>query len=438
MKIFFEVLFCKILRIVLKIFGKGSSFPGKFILFFNPNVLLDIKLPKYVIAVTGSNGKTSTVELINHVLSNNGLNVAYNYEGSNQIEGITTLLLCDSDFHGVCKSDVCLLEVDERYAEEIFSYFTPTHLLVSNLFRDQTTRNGNREWVYSCIERSISSNVNLILNADDPLSSLLSSKANKTVYYGIDKTSDNVNIGVFDDGIYCPKCNSKLVYHYRHFDNLGDYECSNCGYKKHETTYTINDINLNESYIVINNKKVTLGFSSFYNAYNSLAAYSIARELGIEENSVIRSLNNYELKNKRIVKFNINNKKGIFLASKHENPVSYNQSMNYIRNYKKDVSVLIVVDQISRKYFTSETSWLWDIDFNLLKANNVCKIILSGKYTNDLALRFEFTDINDIIVEKIDDIKTAVERLANVEQDDLFIITCFSDQANVLSRVSSL
>lgn len=438
MKIFFAVLFCKVLRVILKIFGKGSSFPGKFVLFFNPNILLDIKLPKYVIAVTGSNGKTSTVELINHILSNNGYTVAYNYEGSNQIEGITTLLLGDSDFKGVSKSDVCLLEVDERYAEETFSYFAPTHLLVSNLFRDQTTRNGNREWVYSCIERSISSNMNLILNADDPLSSLLASKADNVVYYGIDKVIDDDNKGIFDDGIYCPKCNGKLIYHYRHFDNLGYFECSNCGHKKHETTYTIHDLNLNESYIAINNKKISLGFSSFYNAYNSLAAYSLARELNIDENSIIHYLNNYELKNKRIIKFDIDNKKGIFLASKHENPVSYNQSMNYIRNYKKDVSVLIVVDKISRKYFTSETSWLWDIDFNLLNTNNVRKIIISGKYTNDLALRLEYTNINEINIEKIDDIKTAVERLANVEQDDIFIVTCFSDQANVLSKVYSL
>ena len=47
--------------------------------------------PKYIVAVTGSNGKTSTVEMIAHILCESGKKVAWNKEGSNQIEGVTTL-----------------------------------------------------------------------------------------------------------------------------------------------------------------------------------------------------------------------------------------------------------------------------------------------------------------------------------------------------------
>ena len=87
------ILACKLLRFAGKLLGKGSSLPGSVALKLDPDILQKIKLPDRVIAVTGSNGKTSTVEMIAHVLRQNGWKVAYNREGSNQIEGVTTFLL---------------------------------------------------------------------------------------------------------------------------------------------------------------------------------------------------------------------------------------------------------------------------------------------------------------------------------------------------------
>ena len=92
MKKFFTILITKFLRIIGKLVGKGSSLPGKIALKLCPDILSRVKLPPYIIAVTGSNGKTSTVEMIAHLLTENGKTVAWNKEGSNQIEGVTTLV----------------------------------------------------------------------------------------------------------------------------------------------------------------------------------------------------------------------------------------------------------------------------------------------------------------------------------------------------------
>ena len=185
----------------------------------------------------------------------------------------------------------------------------------------------------------------------------------------------------------------------------------------------------------VDGNEILLSFPSLYNAYNNLSAYALCCEIGVDKNIVINSLNNYVLKNKRILTFALNGKQGTFLASKHENPVSYNQSITYISNYKKDVSVIIVVDRISRKYFTSETSWLWDIDFNLLNASNVKNVILSGTYAYDLALRFEYSDVDPNKVIVCQDIEKGIDKLANSNTNDLFIVTCFADQDNVLGKV---
>lgn len=50
---------------------------------------------------------------------------------------------------------------------------------------------------------------------------------------------------------------------------------------------------------------------------------------------------------------------------------SYDQSLRVARACPGDTTVMIVVDRISRKYFTSETSCFWDIDFELLEHDNI-------------------------------------------------------------------
>ena len=96
MRMILAIIVCKLLRFIGKLVGKGSSLPGQYALKICPDVLGRVKLPGCIIAVTGSNGKTSTVEMIAAILRASGKTVVYNEEGSNQIERVTTLILCSS------------------------------------------------------------------------------------------------------------------------------------------------------------------------------------------------------------------------------------------------------------------------------------------------------------------------------------------------------
>ena len=436
MRKFLAILICKLGRFVGKLIGKGSSMPGQAALKICPDVLRRVKLPEHIIAVTGSNGKTSTVEMIAAILRAGGKTVVYNEEGSNQIEGVTTLVLTHASLGGKVKADVLLIESDERYAARTFQFFHPTEFVITNLYRDQLTRNGHPEWVYDSILPALHPETELILNADDPLSSCFAQGRERVKWFGLDKCSVSTGAptGVYHDGAYCPVCRAPMEYDYVHYNQIGAYRCTKCGHKKPATDYTVTSVDLENAQVTIDGEvNIALAFRSIYNIYNILAAYAACRCAGVSGETAAAVLSHYLLKNGRMQTFHLGARHGTLLTSKHENSIAYDTNLRYIAASGKDCTVLVIVDAVSRKYFTSETSWLWDIDFDQLNAPHVKRVVLAGRYCNDLAERFSYTEVENWSVEP--DIAAAAAELKSNGDEELFVVTCFSDRDKILSRV---
>ena len=124
----------------------------------------------------------------------------------------------------------------------------------------------------------------------------------------------------------------------------------------------------------------------------------------------------------------------MLLTSKHENSISYNQSLLYITREKAPCTVVIIVDAVSRKYFTSETSWLWDIDFELLQNDCVKKVVLAGKYVHDLVTRFEYSGIDMKKVKAMGDLDDMMDEVKENAVGQIYVVTCFSDRMKFMSR----
>lgn len=436
MRKFLAIVLCKLGHFAGKLVGKGSSLPGKLALKVCPDILSRVRLPRHIIAVTGSNGKTSTVEMIAAVLRADGKNVIYNEEGSNQIEGVTTLILTHATLGGAVRADVLLLESDERYARYSFRHFHPTAFVITNLYRDQLTRNGHPEWVYDAILPAIHPDTELILNADDPLSSCFARGHEKVTWFGLDRCalSTDAPTGVYHDGAYCPVCHAPMTYDYVHYNHIGAYRCTKCGHQKPATDYTATAVDLDRGVLTIDGTvTVDLAFRSIYNVYNILAAYAVCRRAGTAAETCAGVLGNYLLKNGRMQTFRLGGHHGTLLTSKHENSIAYDTNLRYIAASKEDCTVLVIVDAVSRKYFTSETSWLWDIDFGQLNAPHVKEVVLSGRYCNDLAERFSYTDVKNWRVQP--DIAEAAAELSAAADGALYVVTCFSDRDKLLAHV---
>ncbi|MBQ6431758.1 MAG: DUF1727 domain-containing protein [Oscillospiraceae bacterium] len=439
MRKFLAILVCRLIRVIGGFVGKGTSLPGKYALKICPDILARVKKPKMIVAVTGSNGKTSTVEMIASVLQASGKTVAYNAEGSNQIEGVTTMILNSCTWGGKMKQDVLLIESDERYTKYTFKWFHPTHYVITNLYRDQLTRNGHPQWVYDAIKESVFDDTTLILNADDPTVSLFGQGRENVLWFGLDHSSVDTQefIGAYNDGLYCPVCGKPLSYDYYHFNHVGKYHCDACGFRRHDTDYTVTDVDLENSRITVNGKdEIKLAFRSVYNIYNILAAYTVCTLLGVPGEKIASLVSNYILKNGRYIEFTLGEHPGIFLISKHENSISYDLSFKFAVSQNVPCSIVIVVDAVSRKYFTSETSWLWDINFDQLNAPQIESIYLCGKYCNDLATRFSFTDIPQEKLKVFEDIDAACAELREHGSQQLYAVTCFSDKDKLMSNVT--
>ena len=435
------ILLCRILRTVGRWLGRGSSLPGEIVLKLDPTILQRVTLPKYIVAVTGSNGKTSTVEMIAKILTDAGMKVAYNREGSNQIQGVTTLILSNCNLKGQVQADVLLIESDERYARFTFRHFSPTHFVITNLYRDQMTRNGHPEWIYDIIDQSVQlmgENTNFLLNADDPLVSRFGQGKQKVTWFGVGETPDSHRPydSLYDDGAHCPVCKGKMVYNFRHFAAMGDYRCLACGYHREKPQFEATDLQLSRGYLTINGQTtIHLALKSMYNVYNVLAAFTVASLLGVQPDAISDSISDYVLTNGRVVSFHMGEHQGLLLTSKHENSTSYNQSIQLATAPERDCTILVIVQAISRKYFTSDTSWLWDIDFEKLNVPCVKKILLAGTYCWDLAARFDYTGIAPDKIVADPSIDQAMETMRREGVGDLYVITCLSDKDKFLTRL---
>lgn len=384
----------KMSQFVLKKLGRGSSFPGVFALKLDKNILAKFKLPKTTICITGTTGKTSITTTLASIYEQAGYKVGTNNKASNLIFGVTSLFIENSDLRGNIKSDILIIEIDERYVKKVFKYFKPDYFIVNNLSRDQMARNGHYDIVWKEINNSITDDIHLILNADDPLIYKLSLKhKGKVTYYGLKQNtySKLENIGTLDLS-YCPICHKKLEFDYFNYGNLGKYYCPNKDFSRPKIEYESELIDDNT--FKIDDEEIHLSNNALYNVYNLSACYATTKETGLKSKNIAKYLNNLSLKIKRLEEFNIGGKEVVLTLSKNDTPSSYNSSIDYVIKQPEQKTVILGFNTISIMYNIKDISWMYDVNFELLRNDNICKIICTGKFATNIATRLKYADID--------------------------------------------
>ena len=437
MKLTLLIMLNKSITFICKLFKfEGSVFPASIVRKFDKNILEKIKYPKYVVGVTGSSGKGSTTSMIAHILEVNGYKVVWNKSGSNVVNGTTTLILNNTKvFSHKMDCDFLLLEMDESYIKETFSKSTLTHLVVTNITRDQPARNGEPMFILNKIFNSIDEKTHLIINSDDAFVNRLKYlHKGEVTTYGIGKTKYSLKEPISNnvDAAYCPICHEKLVYKFYHYGHLGSYSCPN-GDFKNNIDIKAEKVDLEKQEMVINDNIIHLNKDVFFAVYYTLAAYSLCKVIGMEEVKIIHALNDEFLESKRLKSLKYHNREVDMLESKNENNLSYLQSLNYINNYKGKKTIILGFDNVSRRYKYNDISWLYDVDFEVLDLKNIDKILCIGRFRYDVYARLRLANIDEDKLVIVDNIKNISEDLDKTE-GTIFTMVCF-DMTAVLKKI---
>lgn len=409
----------------------GTTFPGRVALKIDKNILSKISKGYKVILVTGTNGKTTTTSMIYNIIKESGHPVITNNTGANLFPGIVTTFVDSFKFGSKVKDNYAVIEVDEANLKYITEYITPEVITVTNLFRDQLDRYGE---VYTTLNKILEGIYNvpettLVLNGDESLLGKLDLK-NPVHFYGFDKAvNDNKTIEINADAKFCKFCKTPYEYNFVTYNHLGDFYCPNCGYKRSDLMYAVTDIidiNADKSTIKFNDLEVSINQSGTYNIYNGLCAYSIAKELGISDSAIKKSLENQSSSFGRQETINIEGKDvKIFLV---KNPAGYNQSLDTIcLNKEKFAAAFLLNDNYADG---QDVSWIWDVDFEKLTETNIDEVYISGLRAYDMAVRLKTAGLNPnkFIIEE--QYEALTEAIKNGNCDKLYILATYTAMIN--------
>lgn len=388
----------------LRVFtGRGTNTPGIIMLKICPDALARFTMPPTVICVTGTNGKTSTSNLVTHVLRADGRKVVNNSKGSNMAPGLVSALLTASNLRGVVDADVAVLEVDERSSQYIYKHFAPTVLLCTNLFRDSIKRNGHSEFIFDKINDYLPASTTVLLNGNDAISGLLGDGVNKQVYYSVDRTSASTEVceNTVCDITACPKCGHRLKYEFFHYHHIGVPSCPECGFAMPASTYTASDVDFAAQTFVFHDPEggtLTLPFAAgnLFNVFNVTAAAAVCRMAGVPLKVIGSSVSDLSSKTGRFQAQQAGGRQVVSMLFKNQNPISGSQSLNYLRNIQgsKDV-VLVVTDSKDKVHGHEDISWLYDTDFDTLRSDDVHHVLIGGTRCYDVALRLVLEGVDE-------------------------------------------
>lgn len=441
-----SVAACKFTRFILRKTGRGgTAIPGIVAMKFSKKILAVVSSGMEIIVVTGTNGKTTSCNMIEHALNASGCDCLLNKSGANLLHGITADLVCNATLSGKPKSHYAVLEVDEAALKQVVPLVKPKVIVVTNLFSDQVDRYGGVENTLREIRTGVkrSPESTLVLNAEEPLTSSLSLDApNKIVWYGLNKSVDiQGNVDLADAG-KCPKCGADYEYDYHIYAHLGGFHCTKCDYK-HQTpdvsVISIEKIEANGSTIQLladgRIQTVRVALPAVYNIYNAAACIAAVKALNLPLQKAIDSLKTVRSSFGRLETFDLNGNRLQMILVK--NPAGCNQAFSYLTGFDEDFTAILCLND--RTGDGHDISWIQDTDYEKLCSDpHLKKIYVGGDRAKDLSDRLQKAGASDEMKEIVTDYNELLGKILE-EKRPVFALpnyTAMMELRQVLSKAT--
>lgn len=394
----FVIILGKAVRYAARLRGGGSALPGLFVEKISPDFIPNTlkQLPKGVVVISGTNGKTTTTKMVVSLLESQGLKVFTNRTGSNFVRGVAAALLGDIDMKGKLDADIAVLELDEAHAVKFVEIVPPRYSLLLNVMRDQLDRFGEIDATARMLQKIAEATTDtVVINRED--SRVL-------------KIADGLSASVRYFGL-----NDSLLSHFPSDDDLHGKTSKKSTRPKADVT--LKDFNDKGAAFSIAGKDFVtpLKLRGVYNIFNSAAALALTRAIVPEAsiNSLLGALSIVTPAFGRgevltvgghpLELVLVKNPSGFRLGLQSYDPKGYATMIAINDNYADG----------------RDMSWLWDVDFSSLEKEPV---YITGVRAYDMALRMQY---DDAPVEKVEtELTTALRDFIALHPDTPKRIYC--------------
>ena len=433
---------------------RGSNLPGSIALRIDPLFLTHVTGidPSKTIFITGTNGKSTSNNMIVHVFRTAGHSVCSNLEGANMKPGVATALIKNTTSGGSFNKEYLILEVDERSLEAIAKDIKPSHLCVTNVQKDQVQRNGDPDYIYQKIKRAVSGlkDFALYVNNEEPRSKSLAAFAKengRVISFGV---AENERTSSVEEGwgvtMPCPLCHDALVFDHLNLANVGGFECPNCGFASDkQPDLQVSEIDYENEVFRVSGKYPTLagkGFHISYPAafflYNYALCTCVSTEFGIDAEVLKKAFESFTNIGGRLETFSHAGKRVCYTRIKQENPETLQNAIDMMgmdKTTKAFVAGMDIVSDIIPSY--SNTFYTFDCNFQPLIESGVEKYICFGSVVCwDMYNRLRYAGVPENLIEILDtdDEDKVLAAIAATETDNIYLITLLKKYEKMKER----
>ena len=416
------------LRHVLR--RNASQLPGRVALAIDPTLLehLRARAVQGSIVVCGTNGKTTTTNVLAAALEASGLQVLCNRAGANMVSGVASALLSGGE------ADWAVLEVDELSTTHILPQLRPAYLVLLNLFRDQLDRAGEIDHVQDTIVEALAASprTTLVVCGDDPLSMGVAVRARAAgtwvLAFGVGE-----DLGIAPDRVpearFCQVCGAELAYEYRSYAQLGRFSCPTCGFSQPALDFEATGVTVGRDGVTFDfggvglpgTQVVHADFGGVYMVYNLLAAASVASLLGVDAEHFQDVLDEYHPENGRLQHFVVDGREVVLNLAK--NPTGFNQNISLLLADERPKAAYFVINDEPND--GRDISWIWDVDFERFAGrSDSLRLLAGGHRANEVQVRLKYADIEALIVKSVAEALEAVSDLP--AERPLYVLTNYS------------
>ncbi len=358
------------------------------------------KLPKGVILVTGTNGKTTTTKVLAELLSAHGYRVLSNKTGSNFVRGAISTVLNKISWRGKLAYDIAVIELDEAHAVSFVALVQPNGVVALNVMRDQMDRFGEIDTTAQFIGKVVHAATDfVVLNANDPRIAALQSQVTAKQLNWFGHNESLTSQFLTDD-------------QHHHDEDLSFYEAG-------KPSVLLDAVE--HGHVTVSHGGTISSYETHlegtHNAINLVAAltalYAVKPDADNDATtSVLKTITPAFGRGERIILPN----SAVLELQLVKNPGGFTHSLRTL-NHEPYAAVGIAIND---DYADGrDVSWLWDVEFGSISAS---KVVTGGTRSYDMAVRLKYDDVPATHVKNV--LAEFVDEVINVETGERAVLFC--------------